>query len=430
MVEIRALKGLTYNKKKINDFFKVITPPHDVISKEMKEKFKEKSQYNFVNLELPDGDGDKYKNASELFKRWQEENIFKVDKKKTIYVYSHSYYANGKRFSRLGFIALIKLEELGKGVLPHEKILEKDLKDRIELISATKANFGIPFLLYDDREKITDELTKKEIIGKEPFIDFTDEQGVNHKLWKISNKDYIQKLSDEMKKYQCIIADGHHRYTAELKVKGMFNDIKEAKCGLMCFVNSFNEGMVILSTNRVVFGLENIDIDNFLEQIKKYFEVEEVEDINELVRKVENTKIMIDKTINLKNHVLGVYCNINKKSYFLRLKDKNILDNYISEKTDIYKKLDVNILHKIILEEILGITEEQQKKRQHIDFIVGNEETIEKMKDEKFQFAFFLNPPLMREVFLIARANETTPMKATHFYPKVFSGLVLYKFEQ
>lgn len=428
MVEIMPLNGLKYSTEKIKDFSKVITPPHDVISEKEKEKLKQKSKYNFVNLELPDGNGNKYENASELFKKWQQENILKADEEKRIYIYSQSYNANGKLFSRLGFIALIKLEDLGKGVLPHEKVLEKDLKDRIALISTTKADFGIPFLLYDDREKIIDEFTKKEITGKEPYIDFTDKDGIKHQLWKTSNIDYIKKIKDEMKKYQCIIADGHHRYTAELKVKDMRKDIASAKYGLMCFINSFNDGIIILPTNRVMFDLERINIDNFLEQLEEYFDVEEVNDIKELAKKVENTEIMIDKTINLKNHVFGVYCNITKKGYFLRLKDRNILDKFLPDKTDVYKKLDVNILHKIIIENILGVTEEQQKNREHIDFIKGDDETIEKMKDEKFQFAFFINPPLMREVFLIARANETTPMKSTHFYPKVFSGLVSYKF--
>jgi uncharacterized protein (DUF1015 family) len=95
-------------------------------------------------------------------------------------------------------------------------------------------------------------------------------------------------------------------------------------------------------------------------------------------------------------------------------------------KTDIYQKLDINILHKIIIEKILGVSEEKQKNRENIDFIKGNEETVAKMQDKEIQFAFFVNPPLMREVFLTARAGETMPQKSTYFYPKVFSGLVIY----
>lgn len=428
MVKIKALNGLTYSKGKINDFSKVITPPNDVISKEEKEEFKNKSKYNFVNLILPNGNGDKYKNAFNLFNEWQQKNILETDKEKTVYIYSHSYSANGKTFNRLGFIALLKLEGLGKGVLPHEKSSEKELKDRVALISTTKADFGIPFLLYDDRAKITDELIKAEIEGKEPYMDFIDGQEVNHKLWKTTDSGFFKKLSVEMEKHQCIIADGHHRYISELRVWGMLKNIKDAEYGLMCFVNSFNSGMVILPTNRIVFGLKNSDISTFLEQLKKYFEVEEIKNIEDVTKKVESTEIMIDKKINLKNHVIGVYSNINKKGYFLKLKNNDILDKFFPDKTNIYRKLDVNILHKIIIEEILGVPEEQQRTREYVDFIKGNEETIEKMKDESIQFAFFINPPLMREVFLTARANETMPMKSTYFFPKVFSGLVTYKF--
>ncbi|MEA2036699.1 MAG: DUF1015 domain-containing protein [Nanoarchaeota archaeon] len=428
MVNIFPFKGVLYNKEEASDFSKVITPPNDVISGEQKKDFKGMSPYNFVNLILPNGDGNKYENSVRLFEEWQKKGVLVQDKEETIYVYSQSYSANGNNFKRTGFMALIQLEDWGKGVLPHEKVLEKDLQDRISLISTTKANFGVPFILYGDGEKVTDKIIEKETNGKEPYIKFSDGDNVKHKLWKASNKGFIEAMKNEMKKYQCIMADGHHRYTSELKVKEML-DIEGANYGLMCFVNSFNEGMTILPTNRVVFDLNNVDMNNFLDKLQEYFEIEEIEDITKLAEKVNSTEILIDKKTNLKNHVLGVYSNINKKSYFLRLKDRNVLDNVLPENTDIYKKLDVNILHKIILEKILGITEEQQKNREHIDFIKGNEDTIERTKDENIQFAFFTNPPLMREVFLVSRAGETTPQKSTCFYPKVFSGLVTYKME-
>jgi uncharacterized protein (DUF1015 family) len=426
MVDIIPFNGITYNKEKISDFSRVITPPNDVISKEVKQELIDQSDFNFVKLILPDGNGDKYENSAKLLKEWVQEEVLAKDDEETIYIYSESYIIDGKMFGRTGFMTLIKLEDLGNGVLPHEKILEKDLKDRIELIKTTKANFGVPFVLYDDKQKIIDEIVGKEIEGKEPYINFTDKKNVTHKLWKVSNKKAIMKIQEEMKQYRCVIADGHHRYTSELKVKEMLEDTEGAKYGLLCFVNSFNEGMIILPTNRVVFGLENIDMGEVIEQLNEYFEVEEIGDIEELAKKVSETKIMIDKTTNLKNHVFGVYSNLNNKGYLLSLKDISILDSIMPGKTDIYQKLDINILHKIIIEKILGISEEKQKNRENIDFIKGNEETVAKMQDKEIQFAFFVNPPLMREVFLTARAGETMPQKSTYFYPKVFSGLVIY----
>jgi len=262
---------------------------------------------------------------------------------------------------------------------------------------------------------------------KDPYIDFTDAKGVNHKLWRVFDSGLITGLKDEMKKYQCIMADGHHRYTSVVKVKDML-DIDGSKYGLLCFVNSFNEGMVILPTNRVVFGLSDVDMDDFLDKVSKYFDVEEM-DIYAMINKMDSIQIMIDKEINLKNHVLGVYSNINKKAYFLTLKDNEVLKDRLPDKTDIYRKLDINVLHKLIIEEILKITPEQQKKRENIDFVKGNDDTLDRIKENNIQFAFFVKPPLMREVFLVARAGETTPQKTTCFYPKVCSGLVVYDME-
>jgi len=424
MVEIKAFKGWLYNKDKVDDFSKVITPPNDVINDKEKGELKG-NDFSFVKLILPNGDGNKYENSANLFKKWKQEGVLIQDKEESIYVYRESYSMSGKDFSRTSFIALMKLEPLGTGMLPHEKVLDKDLKDRISLISTTKADFGVPFVLYDDKERVTDGIVQKEVDGKEPYINFIDEKGVTHTLWKVSDKNLIDKIVEDLKKYQCIIADGHHRYTSELKVKGML-DIDGAKYGAICFVNSFNEGMVILPTNRVVFDLENINFDDFVGKLERYFDVKEME-LYEMINKMDAVEVLIDKKINLKNHVFGVYCN--NKSYFLTLKDNEILKDKLEGKTDIYRKLDINILHKLIIEEILGITEDQQKNREHIDYIKGNEETIERIKENNIQFAFFAKSPLMREVFLIARAGETTPQKTTCFYPKVHSGLVVYDFE-
>ena len=426
MAQIRGFKGWLYNKEKIKDFSKVITPPNDVISEKERIEFA-KDKFNFVHLILPQGDGDKYENASKLFKRWKEEGILVRDKDDTIYVYSQSFSFMGKEFSRLGFIALMKLEELGKGMLAHEKVLEKDLNDRISLISTTRSNLEIPFILYDDRQKVIDEVIKNSIRDKHPHIKFTDHKGVTHILWKVTDLQVCNKLSDEMAKYQCVIADGHHRYTSNLKVREMLKS-EGANFTLLCFINSFNEGTLIMPTNRVIFGLDDPDINEILNKLKRNFEIEEVGK-DQLIRKIDAVEVMIDKTINLKNHVFGVYCNLNKKAYFLTLRNNAVLEHRLADKTDIYRKLDITILHKLIIEDILGITEEQQKRREHIDFVRGNEETWQTIEENDLQFAFFVKPPLMREVFLIARAGETTPQKTTCFYPKVFSGLVVYDFE-
>ena len=421
MVHIKSFRGIRYNKAKV-DLMTSITPPNDVISVEEDKELK-KSKYSFSHLILPRGNGNKYENAKKLCDRWISEGILIQDDKESIYILSQQYIVNGKKYNRTGFLSLVELEDLGTGVLPHEKVLDTDLKDRTELISVTKANFGVPFVLYDDREKIIDKMLADYVREKDADITYIDKNDIKHSLWRVTDSIIIFELQKEMNKHQCIIADGHHRYTSALKVREMVGE----KYGLLCFVNSFNEGMIILPTNRVVFGLDNVDMAFIFNQLRRYFSIEMIDDIRALASKVEKTEIMIDKSKNLKNHVFGMYSNVNDKGYLLRLKDTSLVKGEI-DGTDIYRKLDVNILHRIILEKILGITVKQQRMREHVDFIKGNPETVEAMKDKSNQLCFFVNPPLMREVFLTARAGETMPQKSTYFFPKIYSGFVIYRF--
>lgn len=428
MVSIFPLNGWFYGEEHVNDFSKVITPPNDVISSAKKEDFKRKSPFNFVRLILPDGGSDKYENAAKLLQEWISKRIIIRDEEKAIYIYAQTCILGGKEVRRTGFISLLYLEDFGRGVLPHEKILEKDLQDRIMLASAVKADLEIPFFLYDDRERKIDSLIEPEIKGKTPNIDFRDDDCVRHQLWKITNLSFLQNVQEEMDGHQCIVADGHHRYTSELKVRDILN-VPGAAFGLVCFVNSFNEGTVILPTNRIVFSLTGLDVNQLLERLREIFVIEKVGEANALAKRVRSTPIMIDKANNLKNHVFGMYDNINRIGYLLKLKDSSILTAAFPNGTDVYCKIDINILHKAVIEGVLGITGEQQKNRENIDFIKGDEETIRKLVNPEVQLAFFVNPPLLREVFLTARAGEIMPQKSTYFYPKVFSGLVLYRMD-
>ena len=224
-----------------------------------------------------------------------------------------------------------------------------------------------------------------------------------------------------MKKHKCVIADGHHRYKTSLyySKKDGYNYITA------CFVDSFNEGLIVLPTNRLIFGVKS-DAGNLIKSISTYFNVEEIGNIKEIPKMLETTQL-INKKSKIKNHAFGFYDNINKKSYFLKLKDINLLSSYFKDKSEAYKNLDVGILHKIIIGKILGVDEIKQEKGTNIEFVKGTEETIKKLKDEKYQFAFFLNPPLIEDIFSTAGANEIMPQKSTYFYPKLYSGLVINK---
>lgn len=428
MVSIKPFKGIRYSKDKIRDFSLVITPPYDVISEKELENFYKKSPYNFSRITLAKGE-DKYAKAAALLDDWIKKGVMVQDKEDSIYVYVQNFKVNGEDKERMGFISLLKIEDIGKGVLDHEKTMAKPVEDRLKLMNTTFANLGQIFILYDDRDCVVDNMLDKEIKGKKPDMEF-EEDGIRQRLWKITDKQLIGKLVKEMERYQVIIADGHHRYKTRRLFRDAHPGLEDARYSLSTFVNSFHGGMCILPTNRLVKGIKDISKEDIIKKLEKDFTVEPIKDKNKMISILESTPVMIDKAKNLKNHLIGMYCNMDKTSYILRLNNLDILTNSFNDRSDIYRKLDVNMLHKVIFDRILKISEQDQEMVK-VEFVKGNHETLNKLKeDSSYQFGFFLNPPLMREVFLTARANELMPQKSTFFYPKVYSGIVIYKMKE
>ncbi len=52
MADVRAFKGVHYNKSHFKDWSAVICPPHDIISPKDQDELYQRSEYNFVRLEF------------------------------------------------------------------------------------------------------------------------------------------------------------------------------------------------------------------------------------------------------------------------------------------------------------------------------------------------------------------------------------------
>ena len=162
MVEIKSFKGIHYNPEKFKDASKLVAPPYDVINQELQDELYAGSEYNFARIikgKDEDGDDDnnnKYTRAAGFLENWLEEKVLVQDTQDSVYVYSQEFEAVGKKHERTGFIALVKLEGYGKGVMPHEFTLKGPKADRLNLMRATKAHTGQIFCLYPDPEKKID----------------------------------------------------------------------------------------------------------------------------------------------------------------------------------------------------------------------------------------------------------------------------------
>jgi uncharacterized protein (DUF1015 family) len=414
MVDILPFRGIRYS---LDEIERLVTPPYDVISEEERDRYYEKHENNVIRLILgkeynDDGPEDnKYTRAKNYFENWLKEGILKQDQEPSIYVYQQDYLFKGEKKALRGFIALVKLEEFEKGmILPHEETLPEAIRDRFQLLKECRVNFSQIFTLYSDPEKRIDRLLEGGL--EAPIIDIKGEDGIRHRVWKIGNPKVIEEIRKEMKGKKLFIADGHHRYSTAL----IFRDKMRGHCEgceytMMYLVNMNSGGATILPAHRLVRDLEGLDASKVLEMMGELFEVEEV-DREEMFTKMEN-----------KRHTFGMY--YSGRYYLLTLKDERTMDELFGErKSKAWKNLEVAVLRYVVIEGILGI-----KDRGRIGYEIDEKKVIMSVDEGEYQIAFFVNPTKVEEVRDVALAGERMPGKATYFYPKPLTGLVMNKLD-
>jgi len=439
MVEILPFKGYRYCKEKVGSFEKAISPPYDVMDMEMLQEL-HSNPYNVSHIikgEKKDSDtssNNQYTRAAEYLKKWIQEGVLVRDEKPCIYVLSQEFEVLGKKLARTGFIALIKLEDFCKGggeecvgVHQHEETLPKDIEDRLSLLRATEANFGQIFCIYTDSDMTVDKLLAKFTV-QNPLLKASDDQGVTHKLWKVDDPGDIGVIQKVLANRPATIADGHHRYKTAYKYSQESN-LEGAQYRMLTFVNTYNEGLVVLPTHRLVQNLENFSAQDLLEKLSEHFAIETFTIRSRMLSRMK-------QEFNEGKHAFGLYVN-DGTWYVLTLKSESVMDG-IQGRSDAWRKLDVTILHQLILDNILGIDKEKLNAGtigggSFVEYIkdVGDavERAVDKVNNQGYQALFFINPTRVEEVEAVANNHETMPQKSTFFYPKVWTGYVINKVE-
>jgi len=435
MAKIYPFKGILYNKKKIKNLSKVMSPPYDVISPEGQDNYYQLSDFNIIKLilgkEFP-GDtqyNNKYVRAAASFEGWLRHGILIQDEKPSIYVYEQRFSYGGHKWVRLGFITLMRMEDTGRGRLyPHEETLMAPKIDRLELIRATHANFDCIFTLFQDEEGKVVKIFR-EAMRRKPTIEAKDQSKVLHRLWRIDSRPLVNRALKEMRDKSTFIADGHHRFEAAVRFK---NEMKERNTRfsedesynhvMVYFTPVESKGLLVLPIHRMVKPIPHLEANNFEEELKNYFEIKIFPYSKRTELKVRK-KILkeLGKTAIQHSFVMGI--KGVPRYYLLILKSEDMVDMLLEEeKPAAFKHLDVTILHTIVMKKILGITSEDQ-----INYAKNVEEAVSGVLEGPYQIVFLLNPTKISDILEIAGKSEKMPQKSTFFYPKLLSGLVMNK---
>jgi uncharacterized protein (DUF1015 family) len=434
MAEIIPFKALRYdpNQVKLED---VLTQPYDKITPEMQARYYERSAHNLVRIILGKaGETDTdafnvYTRAAEYLHDWRSSRILKQDAEPGIYAYAQTFTVPGTAdlAERRGLIALGRLHDYSDGVVfRHEQTLAKPRADRLNLLRATQAHFGQIFMLYSDAKGEIEALLKARA-EEDPDTSLLDEYETLHRVWRIHDPAVIQAVQQAMREKKLLIADGHHRYETALayrnerRAQSNSADPNAAyEFVMMTLVPMESRGLVILPTHRVVHGLPAFDRERMLEAAERFFEIDRID----LRTESRSATTLLGEAGENGTAFVAV---TRQGPYLMRAKKNAVLDA-LGQVPSLQRDLDVVQLHQIMLERILGISEEAIREQQNVRYERDAFEAISWVR-QGANVAFLMNPAKIEQVRDIAFAGGVLPQKSTDFYPKLLSGLAIYALE-
>jgi len=462
MARIYPFRALRYDTSLVR-MEDVVTQPYDKITPQMQQRYYERSPYNLVHVILgkhepgdtepqeflPAGERahNVYTRAAQYLRNWRTEKILLEEAEPALYGYSQTYTVpnTAEVRERRGFIALGHLYEYAdKVVYRHEQTFPKHKSDRMALFKATRAYCEQVYMLYSDPAFTAEKLifgAGKD--GKDTLpadLAITDEYGVVHRVWRLTDPTLINLIVTAMADKKLIIADGHHRYetsvayakerSAQLRLplgEPLDPDEKVSPGNLpappfpeaammMTFVNMDSPGITILPTHRVVAGLENFSSPDFITAASEFY------DITELADSTPASELMGQLAAASADSFIAATGDGN---YILTPKLRQIaplLEALLPKQ----RQLGVAQLHAVVLHKLLGLDPATVTQLGNVRYIREAEEAVALVESGDADIAFLIKPVTLDQLRDVSFSGEVMPQKSTDFYPKLLSGLAIY----
>lgn len=443
MAEVQPFRAFRYDTNRVK-LDQVLTQPYDKITPAMQGSYYAASPYNLIAIEkgkvLPDESpqNNVYTRAAQKLEEWIAQKILVQDKAPGIYIYSQEYLVPGTQTRRVrtGFIALGRIEDYDAHVVfRHERTLSAPKADRIELLRHTHAQTGQLFMLYDDPERNI-ETWLEEFGRKNAPLELRDEFDVTHRLWPVADAAFTQRIRKKMEEKKLIIADGHHRYETALIYRdecrarlGKVDPLAAHEFAMMTFINTHSRGLTILPTHRLVRNVAGFNFERFRKSLAPYFDWYSYPFQDSEERGASYAEFR--KDFAGQNHgrrAMGIYAGGGAYYLFLLRRDAD-LEQLLPDISEAQRGLDVVLLHRLVLEKGLGITAEAVAAENNLGYEREMGAAIAAVDRGDAQLACLLNPVRVQQVVDIALGGDVLPQKSTDFYPKLLSGLAIYRVE-
>jgi uncharacterized protein (DUF1015 family) len=453
MPAISAFRGVRYDLGHVGSVSDVIAPPYDVIDPELQDQLYKKHPANVVRLILnrdepgDDEHSNRYTRAARFFRNWQREGVLFTESDPALYIYHQEFDDRGRRLTRRGFMARVRLERFGEGSIhPHEETHSGAKADRFKLWKACRANLSQIFGLYPDAENAAQGILERAIAGRTP-IEATDHLGVVHRVWPVTDITTINAVAAAMAGKHTYIADGHHRYetalnlrddlAAELAKRGeALSPEHPANFVLMMCVSMSDEGMLVLPTHRLFRGLSPITAEELVAKLGDAFAAEPAGEGPERA-----ISLWDEIETEGEQGTFGLFTAQDNRWTLARITSggRRRMAEIAADHCPDWRGLSVSILHRLLVDTLLGAPNLPAPKYvRALDEVpvglregdaMGRDLTGQQGSGDRFELAALVMPATVEHIRAISNAGERMPAKSTYFYPKLLSGLVINPIE-
>ncbi len=441
-LELAPFCGVRYAQDRVSGLADVTSPPYDVIFGDNENQLMAADPHNVVRLILPRSvpgrPGEEYREAASLLGQWLADQILIVDPQPALYVYEQAVIdaaGSPPRASvvQRGLIGRLRLVPPGAGViLPHEGVWPGPVAGRLQLMEATQANLEPIFLLYEGEDLAADALATTEAdatarivdaaAGGPPLVETRTDDGLRHRLWAVTDSADLDAIAADLAPRQALIADGHHRYAAYLRLQEHRRQAGDGPgpwdYGLALLVDSRRYPPHIGAIHRVIPGL---NINRAAELAVRAFSVQPIASgsgdvlaaLDELRKASETGPAFV---------LVG-----GDDAYLLTDPDPAEAAAAMPDSSSaLWRALPAAVLQELLLTRIWALADDENSVR------VVHHDAAEAVRAARAAggSAVLCMPMSPTDVYAVAARGEKVPRKSTSFAPKPRTGLVLRTFAQ
>jgi uncharacterized protein (DUF1015 family) len=454
MAVIAPFKALRFNPLKLKRLEDVVTPPYDIIDEENRAAFMARNPYNMINLDITKSPGkgdesdERYDSARNYFSSWQEDEILIRENEPAFYFYTINYkLPSGQRFTRKGFIGLVKLSDYSEGIVrPHEQTFDTVTTDRLRLMDACQAQFSQIFSLYTDPEMQIIETLEKGC-SAEPLYKVMDADDGMHTIWPVTDQETITRVQELFRENAVYIADGHHRYKTSLQHMQRMEKRLEGlpahspyNYTMMYLCPMEDPGLKVLPTHRLVRLPDDVlpglpTMDELAEMLSEYFLLEEITEgtreifLGEVLGRMEE-RFSCSRN---KQTMFGLYHAGEDRCFMLTLRKDAKDIEALGHRPPALQDLDVVVLSDLVVQNVLGLEYERVEHDNLVRYYADPDEALDVAvkesvaNEDSLGLLFLMNNTMVSQVKRVADEQLIMPHKATFFYPKILTGLLLNK---